>query len=232
MKTEVGEIRQRYERRKDKGFSSLYSPFKPVNVQIAQERERAMLKMIFAWLNGRPFNEITILEIGCGDGVNILNFVKWGATPGNIVGNELLEDRAAHAKARLPASVRIVTGDASALDLPNESIDLVLQSTVFSSVLDEQMRQTLADRCWELLKPGGAFLSVDFVFNNPANHDVKKLTILQLAALFPDGKLTAKKITLAPPIARRVVPISTWLYPFFNVWSFLRTHAICLIEKN
>jgi hypothetical protein len=49
-----------------------------------------------------------------------------------------------------------------------------------------------------------------------------------VAELFPDGRLRQWRLTLAPPIARRVP--AAW-YPWLNL-PFLRTHVLCWIEKR
>ena len=40
-----------------------------------------------------------------------------------------------------------------------------------------------------------------------------------------------QRITLAPPLARRVARFSPALYTLFNLMPFLRTHRLCWIAK-
>jgi SAM-dependent methyltransferase len=122
----------------------------------------------------------------------------------------------------------LLRGDASALDLPIASFDLVLQSVCFSSILDDGLLASIAHRAWTLLRPGGALLSYDFTVNNPRNPNVRGISVARLQSLFPEGQLTARRVTLAPPIARAI-----WSsrYPLLSAVPFLRTHAWCLIRK-
>jgi ubiquinone/menaquinone biosynthesis C-methylase UbiE len=131
----------------------------------------------------------------------------------------------------LPAAARIEQGDASSIELPESSFDVVLQSTVFSSILDGPFRRALAERMWRLVKPGGGILSYDFVYDNPRNADVRGVTVREVRALFPGGTLSHHRLTLAPPIARLVTRAHPDLYSLFNLVPLLRTHALCYIRK-
>lgn len=229
---ELAEIERRYARRTEQGKGNLYDPLLPVNIALRQERERAMMVMLRRFLAGRPLQSLRILEIGCGNGRNLVDFINWGAKPENCVGNELLTDRVALARANTLPATTILQGDASALDLPDGSFDIILQSTVFSSILDEGLRQAVAANMWRLLAPNGGIFWYDFTIDNPHNPDVTGIPQAKVKALFPQARYDAKKVTLAPPLARRVVRISPILYPILNTLPFLRTHVVALLRKG
>jgi len=73
--------------------------------------------------------------------------------------------------------------------------------------------------------------SIDFTFDNPRNPDVRGVPAARLRALFPEGRIVARRVTLAPPVARRVCSIHPSLYTVFNALPLLRTHLLCWIEK-
>ncbi|NWF90652.1 MAG: class I SAM-dependent methyltransferase, partial [Ignavibacteriaceae bacterium] len=171
-------------------------------------------------------------EIGCGTGLNLLKFVELGFNPKNIIGNELLHDRALDAKKNVPKEIKILEGNALDLDLPNDFFDIVFQSTVFSSILNINFRKELSLKLWQLVKPGGGILWYDFTYNNPSNKDVSGIKLKVLKQLFPEGKMKFWRLTLAPPIGRLVVKIHPSLYTFFNIFPFLKTHVLCWIEKK
>jgi SAM-dependent methyltransferase len=218
-----------YHARDSSDLGHLYDPLRPVNIRIAAERQRIFIDLLRNWLGPGPLSRKDILEIGCGTGGNLLNLLSLGANPGRLVGNDLLEPRLAEARARLPPSIRLIIGDASTLNLPDTSFDLILQSVCFSSILDDGLLASVADRAWKLLRPGGAFLSYDFIVNNPRNPNVRGISIGRLRSLFPEGQFTARRVTLAPPIARA---IWSGCYPLLSAVPFLRTHAWCLIRKS
>jgi hypothetical protein len=85
---------------------------------------------------------------------------------------------------------------------------------------------------WALAKPGGGVLWYDFIFNNPRNPDVRGVPLHRIRQLFPAGKIHHWKLTLAPPLSRRVTRLHPVLYSVFNLVPFLRTHVLCWIEKQ
>ena len=58
------------------------------------------------------------------------------------------------------------------LDFRTDSFDFVFQSTVFTSILDSEVRKEVAGEMLRVLKPGGVILWYDFHVNNPRNPDV------------------------------------------------------------
>ncbi|MFH0825987.1 MAG: class I SAM-dependent methyltransferase [Pseudomonadota bacterium] len=226
---EISLIRGRYDRRNLQP-GNLYDPLAPYNLMAGGERRLALAR----WIKRaglEPVSEKRLLEIGCGSGTNLLQLMLLGFQPENMVANELLEERAKRARAQLPASIEIVEGDASELPLPNESFDVVFQSTVFTSILDDAFQQKLADRMWALVKPGGGVLWYDYIYNNPSNPDVRGVPVRRIRRLFPHGQMTVWRLTLAPPIGRLVTRLSPKLYTLFNAFPFLRTHVLCWIRK-
>jgi len=195
-----------------------------------QERSRALI----AWIREcgiSPVQERRVLEIGCGSGVNLLQFLLFGFAPQNLVGNELLEERLREARNRLPSAVSLYGGDAAELSLEPASFDIVFQSTVFTSILDDDFRRRLAQKMWSLTRVGGGVLWYDFMFNNPRNPDVRGIRRSEIDALFPAPVAWARRITLAPPIARAVTSVHPSLYSLFNLFPWLRTHCLCWIPK-
>ena len=230
MKDEAGEIRNRYERRKELPTNLRYSPIDPYVCMVCQEKERAIIRWIHV-AGLAPVGERRVVEIGCGGGGNLLQFIHLGFRPENLVGNELLEDRASQARHVLPVATEIFVGDASELDLEDQTFDVILQSTVFSSILDDRFQEKLAERMWKLAKPGGGVLWYDFVYNNPHNPDVRGVPVRRVRELFPDGIMRVWRLTLAPPLGRFVTKVWPRFYTWLNVFPFLRTHVLCWIEK-
>jgi SAM-dependent methyltransferase len=228
---ELAAVAERYDRRRTRGRAGLYSPLDPSVFMAQQERERALIR--WARESGlAPLRDKTLLEIGCGSGGNLLVLLQLGFAPSNLVGNELLEERCARARERLPAAARVLAGDAASLDFGGERFDVVFQSTVFTSLLDPEFQARLARRMWALVKPGGQVLWYDFTYDNPRNPDVRGVSLERVRALFPEGELHARRLTLAPPIARALCRVHPALYACANLLPFLRTHVLCWIRKG
>lgn len=221
--SELERIAERYARR-DAG--DRYSLLRPEVWQIWQERQRELLKLL-ARRPGRPA-DWRATEVGCGAGGNLLDLLRLGLLPAHLTGIELLPERLAAARAALPEGVRLLAGDASTADIAPASQDLVLQSTVFSSILDDALQQRLAEAMWRWLKPGGAVVWYDFTVDNPRNPDVRGVRLARVLELFPQGRVTARRVTLAPPLAR-ALPAA---YGLLNLVPWLRTHRLVLIEKS
>jgi SAM-dependent methyltransferase len=224
--SELDRIAQRYARRADRGDGDRYSLLRPEVWQMWQERQRALLKLL-ARRPGRPA-DWRATEVGCGAGGNLIDLLRLGLQPAHLTGIELLPERLSGARATLPERVRLLHGDASTADVAPDSQDLVLQSTVFSSILDDALQQRLADAMWRWLKPDGAIVWYDFTVDNPRNPDVRGVPMKRVRALFPAGRFTARRVTLAPPLAR-AFPAA---YPLLNLLPLLRTHRLVLIEKR
>ncbi|MFG6468673.1 class I SAM-dependent methyltransferase [Roseateles sp. BYS87W] len=220
--TELDQIAQRYARR-DAG--DRYSLLRPEVWQMWQERQRALLRLL-AQRPGRP-EDWRATEVGCGAGGNLLDLLRLGLQPAHLTGIELLPERLSAARAALPEGVRLLAGDASAAPVADGSQDLVLQSTVFSSILDDALQERVAEAMWRWLKPGGAVVWYDFTFNNPRNPDVRGVPLARVRQLFPAGHFTARRVTLAPPLAR-ALPLA---YGLLNLVPWLRTHRLVLITK-
>src|ERR1700730_6173294 len=132
LSAEESRIREAYERRRN---GDLYSRFNPAYLFIVQERERHFLKLLLRY-GCAPLEKKKILEIGCGTGDLLRDFVKWGARPENITGIDLLPERVSEATHLCPQEMQLQQGNAASLNFPDKHFDLVVQSTVFTSVLD------------------------------------------------------------------------------------------------
>ncbi len=221
-------IRDVYARRRS---GSLYSRFNRAYLFMVQEREQHFLRLItyygFAQLERKK-----ILEIGCGNGDLLREFIKWGARPENLLGIELIAERVSEAIELCPREVTIRQGNAAKLPLPDEMFDMVLQSTVFTSVLDETTKQRMAAEMCRVLKPNGLILWYDYHMNNPRNPDVRGVKLREIKTLFPCCDIRMERITLAPPIARRVAPYSWLLCYFLSKVPWLCSHYIGVIRKK
>lgn len=224
---ETRSVAERYARRTR---AERYSPLRPDVWQLLQERQRALLRH-FAAQGLSDLWALRLTEVGCGAGGNLLELLRLGFAPEHLQGLELLPERHARARHVLPQATRVWLGDASAAPVEPASQDLVLQSTVFSSLLDDAFQQRLADAMWSWLKPGGAVIWYDFSVNNPRNADVRGVPLARVRALFAQAHITHQRVTLAPPLARAVCRVHPALYGLFNSLPFLRTHVLAWIAK-
>lgn len=228
--TEPQAVIERYARR---GGSGRYSYLAPEVHLAAQERQRRLIGLLKTHLPDSELASLKLLEIGCGTGDSILEMLRLGFEPANLVGVELIPARAARARERLPERVAVLHGDAMSVPADADGkFDIVLQSLVFSSLLANDFQETLARRIWSLLRPGGAVLWYDFIYNNPVNPDVRGVPVKRVRQLFPEAMLSFRRVTLAPPISRLVCRVHPGAYALLNVLPFLRTHVLCWLAKS
>jgi ubiquinone/menaquinone biosynthesis C-methylase UbiE len=229
--TEETRIASAYERRRAVGDTLRDSFLSPANLAIIQERERAMLRALnrAGYAN---FAERKLLEVGCGTGFWLRQFVHWRMPPANVTAVELLPERASEARSLLPADVQIIDGNGTALPFQDASFDIVLQSVVFSSILDSEVKEQVAREMMRVLRPGGLILWYDFFVNNPRNPDVRGVSRSEINNLFPGCTMELQRLTLAPPLARVVAPIFPPLYGLLSSIRVLCTHYLGLIRKN
>ncbi len=210
-------IKEQYGKRKH--LNPLYNSY--YSMRTMHERGEKLREM----LEKHQCRDKSILEIGAGHGGNIPMLLMCGFRKENIHLNELLSERI-KAISENYKEYKLFEGDFLKIQF-EEQYDYVFQSTVFSSILDEASRKAIANKMWALLKPGGYILWYDFVYNNPNNDQVRKVSTKEVLSLFPEAEHTEiRKITLAPPIGRRVGK----LYSLFNL-PFLRTHILALLQK-
>ncbi|MGH1418083.1 MAG: class I SAM-dependent methyltransferase [Hyphomicrobiaceae bacterium] len=229
---EIDEIKQRYARRDNQAMASKNVSSDRFSVLASNERRIIIRDTLQRHFRDRDFGELTALDVGCGSGGTLVQLMELGFNPENLVGIELTSTRAEAARKHLPTKLAIIEGDATTADVPYSSFDVIQQSTVFTSILDDNIQQRLAQRMWDLLKPGGVILWYDFVYNNPNNKDVRGVPLARIHSLFPTGSITTHRVTLAPPIGRRAARISSTLYALLNALPFLRSHVFVAITKS
>jgi SAM-dependent methyltransferase len=225
VSTEPDRVVERYARRAV--AVDRYAIDSPGVRPMLQERRRAMVEL----LAGRDLATLQVVEVGCGSGGNLAELLALGFKAEHLQGIELLPDRWAEARRLLPEALRLIEGDASVAPIAPASQDIVYASTVFSSLLDRAFQQRLAAVMWQWLKPGGAVLWYDFTVNNPRNPDVRGVPLARVQALFPQGRIKHRRVTLVPPLARALCRVHPALYGVANALPLLRTHVLAWVEK-
>ena len=213
------QIREQYASRLDKG--DLYNSVYALKADLEKSKKLKVILAEFLEIDAQT----TILEIGAGQGGNIPMLTQLGFYRKAIFVNELLPERASAVRAAYP-EVEVYEGNALEVDFGRQ-FDVVFQSTVFTSVLNEKDRKDLAGKMWGLLKPGGIIVWYDFIYNNPNNAHVRKVGRHEVRTLFSSAKRSKiQKVTLAPPIGRRVGK----LYNLFNL-PFLRSQILAVFQQ-
>ncbi|MGC2432461.1 MAG: methyltransferase domain-containing protein [Desulfobaccales bacterium] len=212
---------------------SNYNDFNPVYLHRVHSMERAMLAALRSVGLHQHLDDLKVLDFGCGNGKWLGRWMAWGAVGANLVGVDLRSKCIELATSRLSPCCFKTMADGN-IPFDDASFGVVAQNVVFSSILDNHLRHSAAAEMQRVLKPGGYILWCDFIFSNPSNANVRAVTKEDIRSLFPTFKeVMMRKIILAPPIARRLVPISWLAVDLVEAcFPFLRTHVVALLQKS
>ncbi len=177
------------------------------------------------------FDGLRLLDVGCGAGGPLSQFLIFGALPEALFGVDILMSALQRAKNRYPR-LHWVCADAQHVPLKSASFDLIIQETAFSSVLDCEVRKRMASEMLRVLKPEGAILWFDFFLNNPKNPDVRGIGKREIRALFKECEISFDRVILAPPLSRFLAPRSWVLCACLSALRFLNTHYLALIRRK
>lgn len=225
---EEARIREAYERRDPS--KKAYSWFDAGHLFMVQELERRLLEVLRRQ-GMTSLASMKILEVGCGNGHWLREFIKWGARPENLAGVDLLPERISQARLMSPPGVRLSRGNAAQLEFPDASFDIVFQATMFTSMLDGDLKHGVAAEMMRVLKPDGVALWYDFRVDNPRNPDVRGIERAEIERLFSNCRVRVERITLAPPLLRAVARWS-WLAAYlFSSVPWACSHYLGTIRK-
>ena len=229
LSDEAARIQRAYEARDRDIPWDRYSVASPGALFMHQQRVREVVRLL-ADNQFFPLTDTRILDVGVGHGSWLVDLESWGATQSRLAGIDLDRARCDRARARLPdADIR--HGDGVSLPWDDEAFDLVLQSTVFTSILDDGVRAAVAREMARVLAPNGSILWYDFFRDNPSNHDVRGVRADEIRGLFPGFDVSLHRVTLAPPIARRMAP-ATWIGALsLEKLRLLNTHYLGLLQR-
>jgi SAM-dependent methyltransferase len=227
---EIARIRAEYKRRERSLLADFYGWNRPVNLFSHCQTLRGCIAALVRE-GSFPLDGRFIADMGCGRGAWLTEFLQWGAEGGNLCGIDLDDDRIQVARKRI-ASGDLRTGDACRLPWTDTTFDLETQFTLFTSVLDMGVKVQIASEMLRVLKPGGLILWYDFRYDNPRNPNVRGIDAKEIRSLFPGCLVKLEKVTLAPPIARWVVPLSWVAALVLEKVPFLRTHYLGIIRKQ
>lgn len=120
-----------------------------------------------------------VLEIGCGPGRLLLPAARRISPGGEAVGVDIqpgmIERLEVAARAEGLANVRGIAADATTIELPAASFDVVLIALTLGEI---PRREVALRRAYDLLKPGGV-LAITELFPDP--HFVSRRTVRRLA---------------------------------------------------
>lgn len=175
--------------------------------------------------------EKEILDMGCGDGSWLRTLLEWGGEQDRLHGIDLLPDRIERAKLLSP-NVDLRVESAWETHYKEDSFDLIFAYTIFSSILDPNIRELVAREIMRIIKPNGVLFIFDFKISSPGNKDTTGINVKEINRLFPEMSMLSSSLILAPPLMRKIAPLSPLLVLFLErIFPFLKSHMIHCLYK-
>jgi SAM-dependent methyltransferase len=191
----------------------------PGNAAMREEVRQRLLELAGTLLHG----EGLVFDAGCGTGWWLDALAQAGVPQSRLVGVDLLGERVAAARERVPGA-RVVVGDVRALPVADGSCALVLLFTVLSAMGGrEEVRRALRE-VRRVLAPGGAVAIWEPRVWSP-NSNTRLIRLRELREGL-GGELGVDSVTLLPPLARRA---GRWYGPLARV-PILRSHRLVLVR--
>lgn len=225
---DLDRLRSEYERRDHHlAGSDVYSYFNSGNLFAVQGRQRIILNVLKS-AGIVSLRDKRVLEVGCGEGGMLLEFLSYGAKSRDLYGMDLLARRLTKARERL-SQLSLICADGQYLPYQNDSFDIVMQFTVFSSILDDEIKANIAREMLRVLKSDGIILWYDF-WLNPINAQTRGIRPMEIRRLFAGCQCQFWRATLAPPLARKLVPCSWVMSLLLEKCALLNSHYVALIK--
>jgi SAM-dependent methyltransferase len=199
------------------------------NQAMHEARNAAFESILDRCALGRPLERL--LEVGCGEGTLLgelseMRAVRSAACIGvDLLGFRLLEGRAGGRV--LP----VAQADGQRLPFPDGVIDVVVLSTVLSSVDDDTIASAIASEVDRVLRPDGSVLWYDMRYPNPSNRHVHPMRRARVEELFRGYACELRSLTLLPQLARRLGRSTNAVYSLLAALPPLRSHLVGRLTK-
>jgi glycosyltransferase involved in cell wall biosynthesis/ubiquinone/menaquinone biosynthesis C-methylase UbiE len=180
----------------------------------------------------------SILDVGCGTGWWLERLAApdgrrgvAGADARILTGLELLPDRVAAARRRVPAA-EVQLGDARVLPFEAGSFDAVTLFTVLSSLATVNDAERALSEARRVLRPGGALLIWEPRIRNLLNPDVRLISRRMLLRALAGDQIRTRPTTVLPVLSRHLGRHAPGLYPRLASVTPLLTHRLVCARKE
>lgn len=218
------QLSETYDRYRADDVLERWSKENPGNRFLLEERLRAQEQRLGEL--GLADRAVDVLDVGCGGATSL----PAGIRSRRRVGVDLLFERLVEIGDDSPMD-GVACADGARLPFPDESFDLVILSTVLSSIDSDDIRRSVGVDIERVLRPGGCVMVYDMRLPNPSNRSIRPVRKSQVSSYFPHLAGSSTSITLIPQIARRIGDRPS-LYRALARVPMLRSHRLTLLSKG
>jgi ubiquinone/menaquinone biosynthesis C-methylase UbiE len=176
--------------------------------------------------NGGP-----ILDMGCGTGGWLATLIDRGVAPDRLHGVDILPARIAAARERMGAAdrkgssvpVNLREADVRQLPFPDHRFDAVLLILVLSSLGHQTDVRRALQEAQRVTRPGGVLVVYEPRHRSPNRYTLHVSPSHVREVL---GPVAVHPITVWPPVARRLGPFTSRLYPLLSRRPLATSHAL------
>lgn len=168
-----------------------------------------------------------VLEVGCGEGRTLASMPDIGFDPSSLFGVDLLAGRLDDRD----RDIRLVAADGARLPFPDASFEIVVTSTLFSSILSDAAASRVAHELVRVMRTGGVLLWYDLRLPNPVNRAVRPYSRRKIRGLFPELTGHLGTTTVLPQLARRLGGATDRLYPRLERLRPFNSHNLGVLVK-
>lgn len=222
----LDDIARTYRSYRESGRQRLWDASNPGYSRIQRDRNAALVSLI----RRSTTTGGNVLDVGCGSG-GLADLVRMVMGDVSWTGVDLLPDAITEAREARPWA-RWIEASVDRLPLADASFDVVVASTLFSSLPTSELEHRTAAEIARVIKPGGWVVWYDLRYDNPRNSAVHGLTPSAVSRLFPNWRIELASITLLPPLARRLGMATPVLYPVLHALAPLRSHLVGRLQRT
>ena len=173
--------------------------------------------------------DLVAVDLGAGEGNDVEALRRTLGTAVLLVAVDL-RTSALRALRASGGAAQAVAAHASRLPFRDGSVDLILQSTMLSSVLSDERRAAILGEIRRVLRPGGLFVSLDLRLPNPRNRNIRPVGRRELRRGFDGWPCGARSLILAPPL-QQVLRAAPRLAAAAGAIPFLRSHLLFWVRR-
>lgn len=168
---------------------------------------------IFLKYGYKVMSQVSVLDVGCGDGRFLRQLVDWGAEPERLAGVDINEDIIALAKKLSAPEINYNVAHADQLPYADKSFDIILMVGVMQHIMDNSLRRRIADELLRVLKDDGILICYNINKNAEAKFQQKELqentkgiSAKELKKIFVSCNVEFENMLLTDSIIFRNVP--------------------------